>query len=122
MRDMLDLVKGARIEQQKPERTAEPLVQPFGAEHSPMAEFVLPGIQEIEQHAVQHEYRYRPWRAANQPQDGAGCANRTNMRKRLNGALQIRWDAKTSQGRAIDHLPPHEYFLHLPLPHRITVS
>ncbi len=55
MSHVLHLVEGARVEQHEAKQAAHPLVQPTRAEYGPVAEFMLPGIQKVEEHAVDRE-------------------------------------------------------------------
>ena len=55
MGEMLDLVEIARIEQHEAEQPAENLVELLGAEHRPVADLVLAGIEEVDQHAMRDE-------------------------------------------------------------------
>ena len=81
-----------------------------------MAEFMLPGIQEVEKYAMYREQGHRPPGAAPQPEQCAGDGDGSQVRQGLNGACTIGRDAQTAQLGGVDHVTPHEDFVHRILP------
>ena len=112
VRNVLQLIESARIEHDEPKHAADPLIEPRGAEHRPVAEFMLAGVQKVQQHALDHEQRYGPGTEAQLPQEKAGEDGGAEVRGGLYCALEIGGRAQPAQRRRINHLPPDENLLH----------
>ena len=89
MREVLDLVEIARIDHQETDCPAQPLVEPFGREYRAVAQFMLACIQEVQQDAVDHEYRDRNPGAPGLPQQIAAERDCAEVRAGLHQAAQV---------------------------------
>src|SRR5262245_47365563 len=87
--EVLDLVEVARIELEKPDGAAGPLVEPARSEDGSMAQLMLCAIKPIEQDALNQEARHHP------PGAPQGCQQRRRdgesqqVARKLRGAADI---------------------------------
>ncbi len=112
MRNVLQLIEGARVEQHEAENSSQPLVQPGRTEDCPVAQLMLARIQKVEQHAVHDEYGHGPGSAPEPPQQRPARAGRAHMRQRLEPAAKIGGPAQSPQPRRAENIASGKNFLH----------
>jgi hypothetical protein len=77
-----------------------------------VAQLVLPGIEEVDQHSVEDEDRHSPDGAPRQGERGSGQRDGAEMRADLQRPGTIGRDAERSQPGRVDQVASDEDFLH----------
>src|SRR5271168_2536163 len=113
VRNMLQLVEGARIEHAKSEQPPDPFVEPRSLEYRPVTQLMLTGVQKIEQYALYDEQGNSPITGAQMPKKRAGEEDGAHMRQRLTPTAKVGCPAQVLEPGRTDDLAPYEDLLHV---------
>ena len=112
MRLMHDKVIVTREDHRETDKPAEQFIQMAGAENSPVREFVLGGIEEVDRHAKREPACQRPPASHCQIVQIAKTANQRQMACHLQAAENIRLGVEFLKFGSAEELPCREGFFH----------